>query len=60
MSSMYPAGASSRNAAASPLAQQIMEQTSKGSNGPAILLLEDGTVFYGRACGATGTATGEV
>ena len=60
MSSMYPAGTSARNAAASPLAQQIMEQTSKGSNGPAILLLEDGTVFYGRACGATGTATGEV
>ena len=60
MSSTYPAGTTSRKAAASPLAQHIMEQTSKGNNGPAILLLEDGTVFYGRACGATGTATGEV
>lgn len=26
----------------------------------AILLLEDGKVFYGRACGATGTTTGEL
>ena len=60
MSSTFPAGTPSRKAAASPLAQHIMEQTSKGNNGPAILLLEDGTVFYGRACGATGTATGEV
>ena len=60
MSSIFPAGTTSRKAAASPLAQHIMEQTSKGNNGPAILLLEDGTVFYGRACGATGTATGEV
>lgn len=27
---------------------------------PAILLLEDGKVFYGRACGAVGTTTGEL
>ncbi len=27
---------------------------------PAILLLEDGKVFYGRACGAIGTTTGEL
>ena len=27
---------------------------------PAILLLEDGTVFHGRAAGATGTTTGEI
>jgi carbamoyl-phosphate synthase small subunit len=27
---------------------------------PAILLLEDGKVFYGRACGAKGTTTGEL
>ena len=27
---------------------------------PAILLLQDGTVFHGKAAGATGTATGEV
>lgn len=44
----------------SPLARKIMESTTKGNSRPAILLLEDGTVFYGRACGAVGTATGEV
>ena len=60
MGSTFPAGAVSRKAAASPLAQHIVEQTSKANSGPAILLLEDGTVFYGRACGAAGTATGEV
>lgn len=27
---------------------------------PAVLLLEDGTVFYGRGCGFKGTATGEI
>ena len=42
------------------LADDMLAQTSKGSRGPAVLLLEDGTVFYGRACGAAGTATGEV
>ncbi len=49
-----------RKAAPSDLAQSIIAKTSKGYNGPAILMLEDGTVFYGRACGAAGTATGEV
>ena len=47
-------------AAASTLAQRMMAQTSKGATSPAIRYLEDGTVFYGRACGAQGTATGEV
>ena len=60
MGSNLPAGGIPRKAAASELAQRIMAQTSKGNSGPAILLLEDGTVFYGRACGACGTATGEV
>src|SRR5258707_4284642 len=27
---------------------------------PAILLLQDGTVFHGHAAGATGTTTGEI
>lgn len=45
---------------ASPLAQRIMASTSKGNTSPAVLLLADGTVFYGRSCGAAGTATGEV
>ncbi len=30
------------------------------NNPPAILLLEDGKVFHGRACGAIGTTTGEL
>ncbi len=29
-------------------------------NVPAILLLEDGTVFHGRSCGKIGTTTGEI
>lgn len=53
------AGNASRKAAASDLAQRILASTSKGNRGPAILALEDGTVFYGRACGASGTVTGE-
>lgn len=35
-------------------------QNQQGTCGPCILYLEDGTIFYGRACGAEGTATGEV
>lgn len=27
---------------------------------PAVLLLQDGTVFYGQSCGARGTTTGEI
>lgn len=38
----------------------MLAKTSKGTCGPCILYLEDGTIFYGRACGAEGTATGEV
>lgn len=53
------AGNASRKACASDLAQRILSSTSKGNRGPAILMLEDGTVFYGRACGAEGTVTGE-
>lgn len=53
------APASSRTCA-SPLAQRIMASTSKGNTSPAVMLLADGTVFYGRSCGAAGTATGEV
>ncbi len=34
-----------------------MKYTAKA---PAILLLEDGKVFYGKAAGKIGTATGEI
>ena len=42
------------------LYDDLMARTSKGATAPAVLMLADGTVFYGRACGAPGTATGEV
>ena len=43
-----------------PLVQRMLANTSKQAAAPAALMLADGTVFYGRACGARGTATGEV
>ena len=42
------------------LCDDLLAKTSKGTASTAVLMLEDGTVFYGRACGAAGTATGEV
>lgn len=42
------------------LRDDLLARTSKGADGPAILMLEDGTVFHGRSCGAAGTAVGEV
>jgi len=42
------------------LRDDLLAKTSKGTAGPAILMLEDGTIFYGRSCGAPGTAVGEV
>lgn len=63
MGSNHPVGAcasSQPRTASSPLAQRIMNSTTKGNTPPAVLLLADGTAFYGRACGASGTATGEV
>ena len=60
MANNHPAGIAARTAAPSELAQQILARTSKGASGPCILYLEDGTVFYGRSCGAEGTSTGEV
>lgn len=60
MAVTHSAGARARNAAMSELAQRILSNTTKASSGPAILMLEDGTIFYGRACGARGTAVGEV
>lgn len=45
-----PTNAEARKAAPSELAQRVMARTSKGYRGPAILMLEDGTVFTaGRA-----------
>lgn len=49
-----------RSAAPSELAQKMLSRTTKGSAAPGILMLADGTIFYGRACGATGTSVGEV
>lgn len=42
------------------LYDDLLARTSKGASAPAVLMLEDGTVFHGRSCGAQGTAIGEV
>lgn len=60
MANNHTAGAAARTFAPSELCQRMLAKTSKGTCGPCILYLEDGTIFYGRACGAEGTATGEV
>ena len=60
MANNHIAGAAARTVAPSELCQRMLAKTSKGTCGPCILYLEDGTIFYGRACGAEGTATGEV
>ena len=60
MANNHIAGAAARTVAPSDLCQRMLAKTSKGTCGPCILNLEDGTIFYGRACGAEGTATGEV
>ena len=56
MGTNLSAGIMSAKAAPSDLAQRIMSRTSKGCANAAILMLADGTVFYGRACGAAGTS----
>lgn len=56
----HTTGIKTRGVELSELAQTMFSRTSKNSHGPCILYLEDGTIFYGRACGAQGTATGEV
>ena len=54
------ASRAARSAAPSELAQRMLSQTTKRGAAPGILMLEDGSIFYGRACGAAGTAVGEV
>ncbi len=60
MANNQSASLAARSVAPSELAQKILAKTSKRQSGPCILYLEDGTIFYGRSCGAAGTATGEV
>ena len=42
------------------LSESILSKTSKGQGGQAALVLEDGTSFIGRSCGAVGTRFGEI
>lgn len=44
----------------SSASERLRTATSKGAATPAILMLEDGTVFYGRSCGKSGEVVGEV
>ena len=53
MANNHTAGAAARTFAPSELCQRMLAKTSKGTCGPCILYLEDGTIFYGRACGAS-------
>lgn len=40
--------------------EELLKGTSKSSSGPATLVLEDGSVFTGRSCGAEGEVFGEI
>ncbi len=44
----------------SKLSCEILANTSKGARRPALLVLEDGTVFEGSSCGADGEKFGEI
>ena len=44
----------------SNITEQLLRGTSKGVGAKAALALEDGTVFFGTACGAAGEAFGEI
>ena len=44
----------------SELSEKMLQKTSKPLQRPALLALEDGTVFSGTACGAPGEAFGEI
>ena len=44
----------------SDITEQLLRGTSKGVGAKAALALEDGTVFFGTACGAAGEAFGEI
>lgn len=44
----------------SELSDKILKATSKGASAPALLVLEDGTALFGRACGASGETFGEI
>ena len=60
MAELDQAGRAARRATMSELAQRMLSRTTKHAAAPGILMLEDGSIFYGRACGASGTAVGEV
>lgn len=42
------------------MAKQLLANTSKPADSPAALVLEDGTVFRGTACGVSGEVFGEI
>ena len=44
----------------SNVTEQLLRGTSKGVGARAALALEDGSVFFGSACGAEGEAFGEI
>ncbi len=44
----------------STASEKLLANTSKPATRPAVLMLEDGTAFQGKACGATGEVFGEI
>jgi carbamoyl-phosphate synthase small subunit len=44
----------------SDISNKLLDGTSKGPGKPAVLMLEDGTVYRGRACAASGEVFGEI
>ena len=44
----------------SALSEKLLANTSKPARTPAVLAFEDGTVFWGSACGAQGEVVGEI
>ena len=45
---------------ATPLSQRLREAAGKPASTEAVLMLSDGTAFFGRSCGAQGEAFGEI
>ncbi len=45
---------------ATDLASSLLARTTAGASAPAMLALEDGSVYCGRSCGAAGEAFGEI
>ena len=53
-------GQTSKESMVSTLSEKLLAHTSKPACAPALLMLEDGTAFWGTSCGASGESFGEI